>query len=113
MLGIFFRNEELALLTKVVSENATVRDGRVLPVWVVALMIGWMATAEAGPAEDLLQGGKRWRCRCGADASRQRGRRQCQGQWRLHRADEGLRERSHKCGAGTSRQGGRRQCQGE
>jgi uncharacterized protein len=41
--------------TKIVVENLMVHIGQVLSVWLVALMVGWVATAVAGPTQDLLK----------------------------------------------------------
>jgi hypothetical protein len=42
------------MLTKVAADNSMVRIGRVLSVSLVALIVGWVATAVAGSAEDLV-----------------------------------------------------------
>jgi hypothetical protein len=35
------------ILTKAVTENSMVRMGRVLSVWLLAVMVGWVAVADA------------------------------------------------------------------
>lgn len=47
------------MLTKVVAENSMVRIRRVLSMWLVALMLGWVPTAVGEPAEDLISAAER------------------------------------------------------